>query len=200
MSEKQDETGKESGTTGAEESAGPSTTMANIEEDVIHTDPRLPWEVSPRTVRSDTCQETRRNRSAAHFAEAGKIDVLAKIDSLRNEMNRLYRDRELRQDRATELEEELDRVRKRTLELQERNLALEQEKADWRSERKRLLDQVAELQERLESAETDYAELADQLESARTTIVAFGEALDRHENTTLRDKRSVPEEKHDPVE
>ena len=142
------------------------------------TEPRLPWEVFPKGVRGAREARARQGRAAQHFAEAGKIDILAKLDELRNEMDRLYRDRGFLTDRVKELEKIHAEAQAQASEVKKKNSLLEQEKANWKIERGEQLDQVQELKDRVEKAEADYSEIAAQLKAARATIAEFGDALD----------------------
>jgi chromosome segregation ATPase len=160
------------------------------------SDPRLPWEVSPgRGRRPGGAARPEPDRKASRFAEAGIIDVLARIAELRREMHTVYRERTILRRRVAELEEECSTLKGRPGDSKERSASPDGKQAGWDKERQGLLEQALELQDRCQAAESERDSALSELEIARTTIREITQALKWRDEERLKGmNRKSPDE------
>ncbi|HUT23553.1 MAG TPA: hypothetical protein VM492_04345 [Sumerlaeia bacterium] len=159
--------------------------------------PRLPWEVPLPTGRGTSeAAKAERARSARQFAEVGKIDVLARIAELREEMNRVYSERRRAMRRVEELETQCAALRNRLADSRENGEVSAENKPEWGKERLELLDQILELQDRCLAAESERDRAVSELGVARAAMSEVTKALRWRNNAPFgENEEKAPEEK-----
>lgn len=147
------------------------------------TEPRLPWEVHPKGAQPvERGAEPRSDAKVFHFAEAGKIDVLSKINRLRREMEKAFRDRDTQKRRVAELEKECAELRTQVTSSKERSETFLENEAKWEADRRKCMSRIDELQNRLSVTESERDDLAAQIEVAKATMSEITSALDWRDN------------------